>query len=36
VLALKQAGVSDARALLGGYGAWLGQGYPVAEGDLPR
>jgi 3-mercaptopyruvate sulfurtransferase SseA len=31
-----QAGVKDARALLGGYRAWVAAGYPVATGDQPK
>jgi 3-mercaptopyruvate sulfurtransferase SseA len=33
---LAQAGVKDARALLGGYGAWLTAKYPLARDDQPR
>jgi 3-mercaptopyruvate sulfurtransferase SseA len=31
-----QGGVKDARALLGGLGAWMAAGHPVAKGDQPR
>jgi rhodanese-related sulfurtransferase len=33
---LKQAGIRDVRALLGGFGAWVAAGYPVVQGDQPR
>jgi rhodanese-related sulfurtransferase len=33
---LEQAGIKGARAMLGGYNAWLGAGYPVVKGDQPR
>jgi 3-mercaptopyruvate sulfurtransferase SseA len=33
---LDEMGVKGARALLGGYGAWVSAGYPVAKGDQPR
>jgi rhodanese-related sulfurtransferase len=33
---LDEAGVKNARALLGGYGAWVAAGHPVVKGDQPR
>lgn len=33
---LEQAGVKNARAMLGGYNAWVGAGYTVVKGDLPK
>ena len=33
---LQQAGIKDARAMVGGYNAWLGAGYAVVKGDQPR
>jgi len=30
---LEEAGIKNARALLGGYGAWVSSSYPVATGD---
>jgi 3-mercaptopyruvate sulfurtransferase SseA len=33
---LDEMGVKGVRALLGGYGAWVSAGYPVAQGDQPR
>jgi rhodanese-related sulfurtransferase len=33
---LEQAGVKNARAMLGGYNAWVGAGYAVVKGDQPR
>jgi rhodanese-related sulfurtransferase len=32
---LAEAGVKNARALLGGYNAWVAAGYPLARGDQP-
>lgn len=36
MLMLNGFGVKDARALLGGLGAWKFAGYPVATGDAPK
>jgi rhodanese-related sulfurtransferase len=36
VLALQKAGVKNARALTGGFGAWVAGGNPVATGPQPR
>lgn len=33
---LDEAGVKNAKALLGGYNGWVANGYPVAKGDLPK
>jgi rhodanese-related sulfurtransferase len=33
---LEQAGIKNARAMLGGYNAWTGAGYTVVKGDQPR
>jgi len=33
---LKQAGVPNVRALIGGYNAWVAAGYPVVKGTNPR
>lgn len=32
---LEEAGIKNARALLGGYNAWVAAGHPVATGDQP-
>lgn len=34
-LLLTQGGVKDARALLGGWAAWVAAGHPVKAGDKP-
>jgi rhodanese-related sulfurtransferase len=33
---LDEAGVKNAKALLGGYGGWVANGYAVVKGDLPK
>jgi rhodanese-related sulfurtransferase len=33
---LDEAGVKNAKALLGGYNAWVNASYPLAKGDQPR
>jgi rhodanese-related sulfurtransferase len=33
---LEEAGVKNAKALLGGYNGWVAGGYPVVKGDLPK
>ena len=33
---LDEAGVKNAKALLGGYNGWVATGYPVVTGDLPK
>jgi rhodanese-related sulfurtransferase len=33
---LEEAGVKNARALLGGYNAWVAAGYPTVKGAQPR
>jgi 3-mercaptopyruvate sulfurtransferase SseA len=33
---LDEVGVKSARALLGGYNAWVASGYPVVKSDLPK
>jgi rhodanese-related sulfurtransferase len=33
---LEEAGIKNAKALLGGYGAWTGAGYPIVKGDQPK
>jgi 3-mercaptopyruvate sulfurtransferase SseA len=34
-LLLTQGGVKDARALVGGWAAWVNAGHPVKTGDTP-
>jgi rhodanese-related sulfurtransferase len=33
---LDEAGVKNAKALLGGWNSWVANGYPVVKGDLPK
>jgi rhodanese-related sulfurtransferase len=33
---LDEAGVKNAKALLGGYNGWVAAGYAVVKGDLPK
>ena len=33
---LDEAGVKNAKALLGGYNGWVANAYPVVKGDLPK
>ena len=33
---LDEAGVKNAKALLGGWNAWVANGYTVTKGDLPK
>jgi rhodanese-related sulfurtransferase len=33
---LDEAGVKNAKALLGGYNGWVSNGYAVTKGDLPK
>lgn len=32
---LGEAGIKNARALLGGYNAWVSASYPLTKGDQP-
>jgi rhodanese-related sulfurtransferase len=33
VLVLQQAGITNAKALRGGFRAWMDRGYPTASGE---
>jgi rhodanese-related sulfurtransferase len=35
-LILKKAGITNVRALIGGYEEWASRGDPVVKGDKPR
>jgi rhodanese-related sulfurtransferase len=35
-LLLKKAGITNVRALIGGYEEWSKRGDPVVKGNLPR
>jgi rhodanese-related sulfurtransferase len=35
-LILKKAGITNVRALVGGYEEWLKRGDPVVKGHLPK